>query len=211
MGYTPEMSWGISILRLGNGVGKQGYGNRTPFDDRNAIRKFSVDPLCLQNQSFFVEWDSTVSPRQRIKEKSRCRNSVLIPHRRYRQRLRTPFLRTPFPRLLIQKSLFRPVQASFRKERLGKGWDQDRPDGPHLRTHPTLQSKAHGKSGREHFAPEMGCLGVVNNRRKPKGDGGKGTGKNVTTIYDKRHDKRHDNLRHLATFYDNFRLFVPLT
>ena len=45
------------------------------------------------------------------------------------------------------------------------------------------------------------------NRRKPKGDGGKGTGKkmsrqfatNVTTIY--------DILRQLATFYDNFHLF----
>ena len=23
--------------------------------------------------------------------------------------------------------------------------------------------------------------------------------------------KRHDNLRHFATFYDNFRLFIPLT
>ena len=33
-------------------------------------------------------------------------------------------------------------------------------------------------------------------RRKPKGDGGKGTGKK----------KGHDYLRHFATFYDNFRL-----
>ena len=48
-------------------------------------------------------------------------------------------------------------------------------------------------------------------RRKPKGDGEKRTGKktprqsstNVTTIY--------DVLRQLATFYDNFRLFVPWT
>ena len=51
--------------------------------------------------------------------------------------------------------------------------------------------------------------GVI--RRKPKGDGGKGTGKkmsrqfatNVTTIY--------DMSRQFATFYDNFRLFIPLT
>ena len=49
------------------------------------------------------------------------------------------------------------------------------------------------------------------NRRNPKGDGGKGTGKkmsrqfatNVTTIY--------DMSRQFATFYDNFRLFIPLT
>ena len=49
--------------------------------------------------------------------------------------------------------------------------------------------------------------------RKPKGDGGKGTGnkkchdnlrQNVTTIYD-------ETSRQFATFYDNFRLFVPLT
>ena len=29
---------------------RQGYGNRPPIDDRNPIRKFSIDPLCLQNQ-----------------------------------------------------------------------------------------------------------------------------------------------------------------
>ena len=27
-----------NILRIGNGVGKQGYGNRPPIDDRNPIR-----------------------------------------------------------------------------------------------------------------------------------------------------------------------------
>ena len=32
-------------LRIGNGVGKQGYGNRPPIDDRNLIRKFSIDCL----------------------------------------------------------------------------------------------------------------------------------------------------------------------
>ena len=37
------------------------------------------------------------------------------------------------------------------------------------------------------------------NRRKPKGDGGKGTGKkNVTTIC----DKHHDNLRHFTSTCD---------
>ena len=80
-------SSGNLCLRIGNGVGKQGYGNRPPIDDRNPIRKFSIDPLCLQNQ-----WDSTDSPQQRIKEKSRYGNSVSTPHRRYGHRLRTPFL-----------------------------------------------------------------------------------------------------------------------
>ena len=32
-------------LRIGNGVCKQGYGNRPPIDDRSPIRKFSVDCL----------------------------------------------------------------------------------------------------------------------------------------------------------------------
>ena len=40
-------------------------------------------------------------------------------------------------------------------------------------------------------------------RGRREGDGKK----NVTTIC----DKRHDVLRQFATFYDNFRLFVPLT
>ena len=35
------------FLRIGNGVGKQGCGNHPPIDDRNPIRKFSIDPLCL--------------------------------------------------------------------------------------------------------------------------------------------------------------------
>ena len=37
---------------------------------------------------------------QTIKEKSRYGISVWTPYRRYGHRLRTPFLRTPFPRLL---------------------------------------------------------------------------------------------------------------
>ena len=86
-------------LRIGNGVGKQGYGNRPPIDDRNPIRKFSIDCLdASKNQR--VNSASTDSPLQRIKEKSRYGISVLTPHRRYGHRLRTPFLRTPFPRLL---------------------------------------------------------------------------------------------------------------
>ena len=32
-------------LRVGKGVGKQGHGNRFPIDDRNPIRKFSIDCL----------------------------------------------------------------------------------------------------------------------------------------------------------------------
>ena len=78
--------------------GKREYGNRHPIDGRNPIRKFSIDPLCPQNQ--WDNSDSTNSPRQRIKEKSRYGNSVSTPHRRYGHRLRTPFLQTLFPRLL---------------------------------------------------------------------------------------------------------------
>ena len=83
-GHAPQTSWMASMLRNGlsgpliweseNGVGKLGYGNRPPIDDRNPIWKFNIDPLCLQSQ-----WDnsaSTDSPWQRIKEKRRYGNSV---------------------------------------------------------------------------------------------------------------------------------------
>ena len=56
------------------------------------------------------------------------------------------------------------------------------------------------------FEPGFGAyqsLAQKINRRKPKGDGGKGTGKkHVTTICDNRHDNLrhgHDNLRHFMT------------
>ena len=35
----------MCLFRSLNGVGKQGYGNHPPVDDRNPIRKFSIDPL----------------------------------------------------------------------------------------------------------------------------------------------------------------------
>ena len=66
--FCSGLPMGKVHLRIGNGDGKQGYGNRPPIDDRNPIRKFSIDHLCLQNQ-----WDnsaSTDSPQQRIQEKS---------------------------------------------------------------------------------------------------------------------------------------------
>ena len=42
-----------------------------------------------------------LTPVQRMKEKNRYRISVSAPHRQYAHRWRTPFLRTPFPRLLV--------------------------------------------------------------------------------------------------------------
>ena len=53
-------------------------------------------PRCLQNQR--VDSASSDSPLQRIKEISRYGISVSTPNRRYGHRLRTLFLRTPFPR-----------------------------------------------------------------------------------------------------------------
>ena len=70
----------------------------------------------------------------------------------------------------------------------------------------SLPPRARAKSGWLEVDQELDI------RRKPKGDGGKGTGKkmsrqfaslNVTTIY--------DMSRQFATFYDNSRLFIPLT
>ena len=62
------------FLRIRNGVGKQGYGNRPPIGDRSPIQKFSIDPLCLQNQ--WDNSDSTDSPRQRIKRKADTKFSI---------------------------------------------------------------------------------------------------------------------------------------
>ena len=61
------------------------------------------------------------------------------------------------------------------------------------------------------FVKYTGNTKVTTFGENQKGTGGKGTGKkmsrqfatNVTTIY--------DILRQLATLYDSFRLFVPLT
>ena len=62
-----------------------------PIDDTDPIRNFSIDPgshTDWQNQAEF-------SPKGRP-----IRNFSIDPHRRDGHRLRTPFLRTPFPRLL---------------------------------------------------------------------------------------------------------------
>ena len=48
-------------------------------------------------------------------------------------------------------------------------------------------------------------------RRKPKGDGGKGTGKKMSRLFATNVTTICDMSRQFATFYDNFRLFVPLT
>ena len=48
-------------------------------------------------------------------------------------------------------------------------------------------------------------------RRKPKGDGEKGTGKTISRQFATNITTLFDILRQFATFYDNFRLFVPLT
>ena len=56
---------------------------------------------------------------------------------------------------------------------------------------------------------EIGVLPRVflNLRRKPKGDGGKGTGKKTSRQYATNGTTMYDISRQFATFYDNFRLF----
>ena len=76
-----------------------------------------------------------------------------------------------------------------------------------------LETRVNGMldSGQHQEIDSFLCPIAMLSRRKPKGDGGKGTG-----------NKCHDNsrqtsrqfttwTRQLATFYDNFRLFAPLT
>ena len=98
---------------------------------------------------------------------------------------------------------------------IGDRLSQDKGPGRCTKCLPCRPTDSLGRGGRggvstRYLAPgggvsQLQCQSV--NRRKPKGDGGKGREKCFTTIC----DKRHDNLRHLTTFYDNFRLFVPLT
>ena len=81
-------------LGIGNGGGKQGHGNQPPIDDTDPIRKFSIDPgshTDLQNPAEF-------SPKGKP-----IRNFSIDPTSSIRTRLRTPFLRTPFPRLLVHE------------------------------------------------------------------------------------------------------------
>ena len=81
-------------LGIGNGVGKQGRGNQPPIDDTDPIRKFSIDPRGPHG----------LAKTSRILSKKEFQYgiSVSTPHRRYGHPLRTPFLRTPFPRLLAK-------------------------------------------------------------------------------------------------------------
>ena len=71
---------------------------RTPTEIQHRL------PECLQNQQ--PNSASTDSQLQWIKEKNRYGISVSTPHRRFGHRLRTPFLRTLFPRLLFQQRQF---------------------------------------------------------------------------------------------------------
>ena len=77
--------------QTGSGGGKQGRGNQPPIDDTEPIRKFSIDPRShtdLQNPAEF-------SPKGKP-----IRNFSIDPTSSIRTQLRTPFLRTPFSRLL---------------------------------------------------------------------------------------------------------------
>ena len=75
-----------------------------PIDDTDPIRKFSIDPgshTALQNPA-------ELSPKGKP-----IQNFSIDPTSSIRTRLRTPFLRTPFPRLLLQK-----LRANFGGKRM---------------------------------------------------------------------------------------------
>ena len=63
-----------------------------PIDDTDPIRNFSID------LGSHTDWQN---PAEFSPKGGRYGISVSTPHRRYGHRLRTPFLRTPFPRLLV--------------------------------------------------------------------------------------------------------------
>ena len=97
---SPVRPLSYIFVRVGNGAGKQDYGNRPPIDDRNPIQQFSIDCLHASKTNNQTRPQLTRHCRE-TKRISRCGISVLVPYRRYGHRLRTPFLRTPFPRLQI--------------------------------------------------------------------------------------------------------------
>ena len=87
--FSGECFWGLGI---GNGVGKQGRGNQPPY------RRYGPD-ADIQHRP--REPHRLAKNKQNsLQRGSRYGISVSTPHRRYGHRLRTPFLRTPFPRLL---------------------------------------------------------------------------------------------------------------
>ena len=65
-----------------------------PIDDTDPIRKFSIDPPGVTRTG--------QNKQNSLQKGSRYGISVSTPHRRYGHRLRMPFLRTPFPRLLCE-------------------------------------------------------------------------------------------------------------
>ena len=71
----------------------------SPYRRWGLMRKFSIDRL---DASKIQQLNSASidPPLPRSKEKSRNGNSVSTLHCQCRHRLRTPFLRTPFPRVL---------------------------------------------------------------------------------------------------------------
>ena len=79
-------------LGTGNGVGKQGRGNQPPY------RRYGPDTE-IQYRPREPHGLAKTS-KNSLHKGSRYGISVSTPHRRYGHRLRTPFLRTPFPRLL---------------------------------------------------------------------------------------------------------------
>ena len=93
----------IFFLRIGNGVGKQGYSNRPPIDDRNPIRKISID--CLDASKTNEQTQPQVTRYSAASAENRgekpIRNFSIDPASSIRTSIADPVLRTPFPRLLF--------------------------------------------------------------------------------------------------------------
>ena len=77
-------------LGIGNGVGKQGRGNQPPY------RRYGLDTEI----QYRPQEPHGLAKTSRSLSKREADTEFQTPHRRYGHRLRTPFLRTPFPRLL---------------------------------------------------------------------------------------------------------------
>ena len=80
------------------GVANTGCGKRPPIDDRNPIRKFSIN--CLDASKTNHQTRPQLTRHSRELKRKADTEFQYRRHRQYRHRLRTTFLQTPFPRLL---------------------------------------------------------------------------------------------------------------
>ena len=113
------------------------------------------------------------SKQNSLQKGSRYGNSVSTPHRRYGHRLRTPFLRTSFPRLLVFVSGEHPPKPPFWKTTLLSTHDKAGGAGKRgsstsglLQGRGMYQPNAKGASEKAHFKNAPKSLKIAKSRER---------------------------------------------